>query len=343
MAATPEGYDGMDPLTAALTDEPLPPGARADSAFMAEYRAAAADVSVLRKQLLGLGEALAEAPPLPPPADVDPVGRGSVAGRGSVVGPNPVTGPNPMPHPPRGEERHTGPQGPCRPASGTCGSGTPRSGTPGSNGAGACSSGGARPSGSRGWGPRPSASRASAPHGSAAGRPVPRPPRARKPRARALVLGALAAAVAVSAAVGLGRLATQGGGVVSDTSAEKAGGAASRARPSGDGPAQYLACARLVAEGTVVAVTPAPGGNGDSVTLRVSRSYRPDHSQAEVRFLLGPGTEPRPRAGDHVLVGLPRAGASPDLWAVGDEEVARGRAWIVKALPGSRTLTCDGP
>jgi hypothetical protein len=44
-----------------------------------------------------------------------------------------------------------------------------------------------------------------------------------------------------------------------------------------------------------------------------------------------------------VLVGLPRAGASPDLWAVGDEEVARGRAWIVKALPGSRTLTCDGP
>ncbi|WNM35164.1 hypothetical protein RKE30_34765 [Streptomyces sp. Li-HN-5-11] len=337
MAATPEGYDGMDPLTAALTDEPLPPGARADSAFMAEYRAAAADVSVLRKQLLVLGEALAEAPPPPPPADAAPVGRSPVGG------PRPVTGPNPVSHPPRGEESHTSPQGPCRPASGTPGSGTPRSGEPGSSGAGACSSGGARPPGSRGPGPRPSASRASAPHGSAPGRPAPRPPRARKPRARALVLGALAAAVAVSAAVGLGRLATQGGGVVSDTSAEKAGSAASRARPSGAGTAQYLACARLVAEGTVLAVTPAPGGNADSVTLRVTRSYRPDHSRAEVRFLLGPGTEPRPRAGDHVLVGMPRAGASPDLWAVGDAEVARGRAWIVKALPESRTLTCDGP
>lgn len=60
------GYDGegtgVDPLMAVLTDEPLPDVARADAAFMAEHRSAAADVALLREQLGILGEALTQVP-----------------------------------------------------------------------------------------------------------------------------------------------------------------------------------------------------------------------------------------------------------------------------------------
>ncbi|MEU8689565.1 hypothetical protein [Streptomyces sp. NPDC048665] len=52
-------YDGMDALMAAVTGEPLPEEARRDPAFVAEHRAAEADVAVLREQLAWLGEALA--------------------------------------------------------------------------------------------------------------------------------------------------------------------------------------------------------------------------------------------------------------------------------------------
>jgi hypothetical protein len=58
-------HDGVDALMAALTDEPLPEGARADAAFLAEYRSARGDVALLREQLGIIGEALAE-PGLPP-------------------------------------------------------------------------------------------------------------------------------------------------------------------------------------------------------------------------------------------------------------------------------------
>ncbi|WP_369169411.1 hypothetical protein AB5J49_16615 [Streptomyces sp. R28] len=58
-----DGYDGrtgVDALMAAITGEPLPDETRADAAFMAEHRAAAADVALLREQLGLIGEALAE-------------------------------------------------------------------------------------------------------------------------------------------------------------------------------------------------------------------------------------------------------------------------------------------
>ncbi|MFJ4472270.1 hypothetical protein ACIP2X_32945 [Streptomyces sp. NPDC089424] len=60
------GRDGgsfpMDPLMAVLTDEPLSEAARADGAFMAAHRSAAADVALLREQLGILGAALAAEP-----------------------------------------------------------------------------------------------------------------------------------------------------------------------------------------------------------------------------------------------------------------------------------------
>ncbi|MFC8095303.1 hypothetical protein [Streptomyces sp. NPDC057301] len=63
-----DGYDdgrgGVDALMAAITGEPLTDEARADAAFMAEHRSAAADVALLREQLGIIGHALAE--PMPP-------------------------------------------------------------------------------------------------------------------------------------------------------------------------------------------------------------------------------------------------------------------------------------
>jgi hypothetical protein len=64
MSAENETYDD-DALMAALTGEEPGDEARADPAFLAEYRAAEADIGLLRMQLGILGERLAEAPPAP--------------------------------------------------------------------------------------------------------------------------------------------------------------------------------------------------------------------------------------------------------------------------------------
>ncbi|MFH0518148.1 hypothetical protein ACHBTE_13320 [Streptomyces sp. M41] len=67
-----EGGGGADALLAAITGEPLPDEARADAAFMAEHRAATADVTLLREQLVVIGDALAAPPPAPQPAPARP-------------------------------------------------------------------------------------------------------------------------------------------------------------------------------------------------------------------------------------------------------------------------------
>ncbi|GGY64009.1 hypothetical protein GCM10010300_03940 [Streptomyces olivaceoviridis] len=53
-----EENDGMDALMAAITGDPPPEEARRDPAFLAEHRAAEADVAVLRDHLARLAEAL---------------------------------------------------------------------------------------------------------------------------------------------------------------------------------------------------------------------------------------------------------------------------------------------
>ncbi|MEU0406709.1 hypothetical protein ABZ307_02635 [Streptomyces griseorubiginosus] len=66
MSAENETYDS-DALMAAITGDELTDEERADSAFLAEYRAAEADIALLREQLGILGETLAEPPPAPKP------------------------------------------------------------------------------------------------------------------------------------------------------------------------------------------------------------------------------------------------------------------------------------
>jgi len=70
VATQNEEYDGVDALMAAITGEPVPEPARADAAYMAEHRAATADVALLREQLGIIGEALSAPPPRPEPKPV---------------------------------------------------------------------------------------------------------------------------------------------------------------------------------------------------------------------------------------------------------------------------------
>ncbi|MCG7205701.1 hypothetical protein [Streptomyces arenae] len=233
-----------DALLAVLMDGELSDVQRADPVFMAEHRAAAADVALLRARLGILGDALA-VPPQPPQPQSRPVGR-----------------PRPRLH----------------------------------------------------------------------------------PGVRALGLaGALAAAFA-SAVFGIGWLASHSGsesmskGASSDAAAGSASGAKGQEQAGGPG---YLACARLVVEGTVTAVREIPDVGEARVTLRVTRAYKPAKTAEEVRFPLASGTDTRIRVGVRLLVGITRGQQTPDRLAVGESEIAPERTWIIRDLPTSRTQPCQ--
>ncbi|MFD5494947.1 hypothetical protein ACFWH4_19075 [Streptomyces sp. NPDC127091] len=192
--------------------------------------------------------------------------------------------------------------------------------------------------------------------GSGAGSPVTplpaRPRRTRRPLR--IALGALVAAAAATVVVGTGWLVTQTGGGASEASGDKAAADASSAEQSAGaafGSPRYLACARLVAEGTVAAVEPVPGtgpGEGagqERVTLTATRLYQPEKDARggddEIVLLREADGHPPLHEGDRVLFGLPREGAVPDTVIVGEEAIAPERARITAALPVSRTLTCE--
>ncbi|MYS92510.1 hypothetical protein GTY47_23425 [Streptomyces sp. SID5464] len=171
------------------------------------------------------------------------------------------------------------------------------------------------------------------------------PGRRNRPRPRVLVLRGLAAAVAAAVVVGMGWLVVQGGyGSGQDSAGSTADTAAGPARGEAEskpGHAGYLACARLVAEGTVAEVEPVPGARQDRVTLDVDRYYKPAKGRDRIVFPMDEDAGPRLRPGDHVLVGITRGQAQPDLWSVGEKEIAPQRAWITAALPESATLPCE--
>ncbi|WP_316772842.1 hypothetical protein [Streptomyces sasae] len=235
-----------DALFAVLMDEPLSAEQRADPAFMAEHRAATADVALLRDQLGIIGDTLA-GPPLPAA--------------------------HPHPH----------------------------------------------------LRPRPAARRRPWQH----------------PGVRAVGLaGALAAAFA-SVVLGVGWLAANGGsGSMSNgAGADKAAGSGASNAEGVTGPG-YLACARLVVEGTVTGVHRIPGTGEERVTLKVTHAYKPARTAAEVDVLFESGADDRIRAGARLLVGVTAGQQIPDRYAVGEPDIAQERAWIVRDLPESRTLTC---
>ncbi|MEU9355830.1 hypothetical protein AB0D65_33750 [Streptomyces griseoloalbus] len=382
-------YDGMDALMAALLDEPLPAPARQDAAFMAARSDAVADLAVLREQLALIGDALAAPDGT---EDAVPTGRHEAAhpGRrpepddgpgqdasarpsagtvpGTETGPpsapraplrslpsrsgkRPAPGDGPEPpvgpespadsEPPVGPESPVGPEWPVGPES------------PAGQGSGV------------GPGPGDDTRNRAAGHPQARHPGTGRPGTAggsrgpRRPRRRPLkvALGALAAVAAATVVVGMGWLVTHPGGAA-DASADKGVAADSREADSqaGGGVAfgspRYLACARLVAEGTVLALDPVPGAAGtERVTLQASRVYKGDganeggsasdgDSEAEITFLRDTAGDRPLHPGDLVMIGLPLQGAHPDMVLVGETDIAPERARITASLPESRTLTC---
>ncbi|MEU7716888.1 hypothetical protein [Streptomyces tibetensis] len=175
---------------------------------------------------------------------------------------------------------------------------------------------------------------------------TPLPARRKRPEPLAVALKGLVAAVGASLVIGMGWLVVQSGDLSAGSDQGGSSAADSSAgRPHAEadaklGPAGYLACARLVVEGTVAEVEAVPGTGQDRITLDVTRYYKPDKGRKQITFPLETGAEPSLRAGDHMLVGISGDQAHPDEWATGEKEIARERAWITEALPASRTIPC---
>ncbi|MFE0417475.1 hypothetical protein [Streptomyces tendae] len=176
------------------------------------------------------------------------------------------------------------------------------------------------------------------------------PPRRRRPFR--LAVGVLVAACAGVVVTGLGWLVVQSGSGASQDAASDSAADKSAARPDGPsagqeaavvfGTPRYLACARLVAEGTVTAADPEPGTARHRITLRVTHAYAPEGSTAgpTTTFVLDDGLATL-APGDRVLVGALRDRPTADTVITGGRNIATARAWITASLPESRTLTCD--
>ncbi|MEU6682421.1 hypothetical protein [Streptomyces sp. NPDC046832] len=344
------GYDGPDALMAAVTGEAPPREARADDAFMAEYRSAATDVALLREQLGLIGQALAEPreePGVETGARSEPgFGTGARSEPGSESGarkePGFGTGAREEPGFGTGARKEPGSESGARsePGSKTGARKDPgsESGARSEPGFGA----GAREQPGFGTGARKDPG--SRTDGAASVTPL--SARRRRPEPLAVALKGFVAAVGASLVIGMGWLVVhsgdmgaaddRGGSAASDSSAD-------RPHTEGDaklGHAGYLACARLVVEGTVAEVEPVPRAGQDRITLDVTRYYKPDKGRARITFPLETGAEPSLRAGDHMLVGISGGQAQPDMWATEEKQITRDRAWITEALPASRTFPC---
>ncbi|GAQ63226.1 hypothetical protein [Streptomyces scabiei] len=176
----------------------------------------------------------------------------------------------------------------------------------------------------------------------------PRPDRAR--RALGITFKGLAAAAAASVVLVVGWGLTQTDGVGSTAKSDSAadGAARSAAPDSGDRGGSgslsaegYVACSRVIVEGTVTEVQPVPGAAQDRITVEVRRWIKPGKGGEQIVFPMDQDVDPRLREGDHVLVGIPRRDAHPDVWTTDEAEIARDGAWMEKALPGSEKLSCE--
>lgn len=301
---------GHDALMAAITGEPLPPGADADA--HGAYRSAAADVALLREQLDVLGRALGE--PAPGPRVAAPV-RGTSASR-----------------PPRRSFRlalgvlaaacagivvtglgwlvvQTG--GGTDDTAGKAASDAQRDDSVPDQGA-------ALVFGT----PRYLACARLVAEGTVTGaRPVPGEARHRITLrvTRTYVPGASTGpGASAGSGASTGSEASTGPTPSADSGAS-AGSGASTGPGTGTGPG---------------------AGAGPAASTRPAASPGPGTGAGPVTFLLDDATA-RLRPGDRVLVGVARDGAGADTVITGERDIATARARITASLPESRTLTCD--
>lgn len=188
----------------------------------------------------------------------------------------------------------------------------------------------------------------------AAPAPEPKPVVAVRPVGRVrrrrltMALGVAAATAAASLVGGLAWLAMESGGAITEKSSdsdaakgdapdpgdEKAGGAADQSYEG------YVACARLIVEGTVKRVEPIPGAAQDRIVLDVSRYYKPSRGEKQITFVMNVDVDPRLRPGDRTLIGIAKGEVSPDIWSTRATDIAKDRAWIERALPRAEGMRC---
>ncbi|MEU1518110.1 hypothetical protein ABZ490_39210 [Streptomyces sp. NPDC005811] len=175
-------------------------------------------------------------------------------------------------------------------------------------------------------------------------RPLPRPPS----RLRPFALRAVGAAAAAALVFGAGWVVVEqiGSGAAGVRSSSDSGAKAAASGPGEEaggmlGDPGYLACVRLVVEGEVTAVQPVAGSDDERITLRVTHSYKPQEGPREVRFVLGRDMDPLVARGDRVLVALPKGSSSPDVWVVGERDIAPERRSLTGALPQSSGTACE--
>ncbi|MEV0252991.1 hypothetical protein AB0H82_01760 [Streptomyces sp. NPDC050732] len=178
---------------------------------------------------------------------------------------------------------------------------------------------------------------------------VPLRPRAARRRGT-VALGAVAATVAAAMVGGLAWLAVDAGPGAADNDA--AAGSAQEAAPDGksrqgggdDGegklsPEGFVACSRVIVEGTVTAVDAVPGAARHRVSLDVTRYYKPQSGDGTITFPMADDVDPRLKKGDRVMVTIPVGEAHPDNWAMGKDRDSL-RRMVLKALPGAAKVRC---
>ncbi|MEV4229402.1 hypothetical protein AB0J81_20330 [Streptomyces bobili] len=186
----------------------------------------------------------------------------------------------------------------------------------------------------------------------AAAEPVRRPTVVPLRRVFPLALKTVGVAAAGALVVGSGWLLVQVGRGANDigasSSADKAAAQDEKSGTSGGtadsplGDPRYLACARLVVEGDVTDVVPLRGTSRERVTLHVTRSYKPQASaRDEVEFVMERDMDPLLAQGDHVLVGFARGSEAPEVWAVGEADIAAERSALARALPEADGMPCE--
>ncbi len=136
----------------------------------------------------------------------------------------------------------------------------------------------------------------------------------------------------------------QGGRRDADSGDAKAAAPDERADGSGHAEAArtaegFVACSRLIVEGTVTAVDAVPGAARDRITLKVTRHIKPASGDRTVTFPMSHDVDPRLEKGDRALITVPKGAAEPDNWATG-KEGDELRRMILKALPGSAGIRC---
>ncbi|MER5689693.1 hypothetical protein [Streptomyces sp. NPDC002205] len=177
---------------------------------------------------------------------------------------------------------------------------------------------------------------------------VPDPDPVRRGRGRRLVL-------ALAASVSIGALGIGGGAYLVANNGRVGGEGEMRLTPEGS-----VACAKVIAEGTVARVEPLEQEGKLRVVLNADRYYKPDEGRPQVVFTAE--NEDYFRPGVRMLVLVSQfTDEGPNTYREGDPAPPReameglagaadvsdalewGRKWVTEALPGSRGVECTTP